>query len=274
MIYTPAQTQDIHQQTFAYLILEEKAHSLHITLNRPQQKNALNEVLLRELAFAISYAQHNNHIWVVTLGAVGNIFCAGADLKTFMGQKDEHSGSTIPIENQKIILGDLFNNLHKPCIAKVAKPVYAGGFLLLAGCTHVVAVGSSTFTLSEVKRGIWPFQVMASLLRIMPERTALNWCIHGGSWSAQSAYEAGLVTHLVLDQDLEHTVDVLVDTICQNSPTAIRLGLQTVQEMKSIPSQEQHKFLHQRLMELIQTKDAKEGINAFKEKRLPNWSGE
>ncbi|WMX12114.1 enoyl-CoA hydratase-related protein [Aureispira sp. CCB-E] len=274
MIYTKAQTKGIHQQTFAYLNVIEQNHVLNITLNRPKQKNALNEVLTRELAYAISYAQHDNNIWVVTLGAEGNIFCAGADLKTFMGHKDVDSGSTIPDTGQEIILGDLFDNLHKPCIAKVGHPVYAGGFLLLAGCTHVVATTSSTFTLSEVKRGIWPFQVMASLLKIMPERKVLDWCMTGGSWSARYAFEAGLVTMLVEDGDLEESVDALVTQICQNSPSAIRLGLKALQELKEVAPQKQHQFLHQRLMEVIQTKDAQEGISAFREKRLPNWSGE
>lgn len=274
MLYTKEQTQNIHKQTFAYLKVREENHVLNLTLNRPKQKNALNEVITRELAYAISYAQHHNSIWAVTLGAEGNIFCAGADLKTFMGHKDTDSGSTIPEPSGEIILGDLFDNLHKPCIAKVGKPVYAGGFLLLAGCTHVVATASSTFTLSEVKRGIWPFQVMASLLKIMPERKVLDWCIMGGAWSAKAAFEAGLVTVLVQDDDLENTVEVLVETICQNSPTAIRLGLKAIQDLKGISSSEQHKFLHQRLMEVIQTKDAQEGIMAFREKRKANWSGE
>lgn len=274
MLYTKEQTQNIHKQTFAYLKVVEENHVLHLTLNRPKQKNALNEIIAKELAYAISYAQQHNSIWAITLGAEGDIFCAGADLKTFMGHKDTDSGSTIPDASGEIILGDLFDNLHKPCIAKVEKPVYAGGFLLLAGCTHVVATSSSTFTLSEVKRGIWPFQVMASLLKIMPERKVLDWCITGDNWSAKQAFEAGLVTNLVQEDDLEETVSVLVEQICQNAPTAIRLGLKALQDLKEIPASEQHKFLQKRLMEVIKTKDAQEGILAFREKRKANWSGE
>ena len=274
MLYTKEQTQDIHKQTFAYLKVTEENHVLHLSLNRPKQKNALNEIITKELAYAISYAQHHHSIWAVTLGAEGTIFCAGADLKTFMGHKDTDSGSTIPEASGDIILGDLFDNLHKPCIAKVGKPVYAGGFLLLAGCTHVIATDACSFTLSEVKRGIWPFQVMASLLKIMPERKVLDWCITGSTWSAKQAFEAGLVTNLVQDDDLEETVAVLVEQICQNAPTAIRLGLKAIQDLKAIAAADQHKFLHKRLMEVIQTKDAQEGMMAFREKRKANWSGE
>lgn len=273
MIYTLEQTQDIHQHTFAYLLLKEENNQLYINLNRPAQRNALNEVIVRELAFALSYAHYNPAIWVVILAAEGKIFCAGADLKTFLGQKDLDSGSTIPEEPQPIILGNLFQGLHKPCIAKVAQPVFAGGFLLLGGCTHVVASANSSFTLSEVKRGIWPFQVMASLLKIMPERKVMDWCIQGSTWSAQEAYEAGLVTHLVETENLDTTIEQLTTTICQNSPSAIRLGLKALQDLKQVPEAEQHTFLHKRLMEVIKTADAQEGMTAFKEKRPPKWTG-
>lgn len=274
MIYSKEQTNNIHQHTFAYLIVEEKDNLLQITLNRPKQRNALNEVIVRELAFALSYAHHNNDIRVVTLLGNGEIFCAGADLKALMGHKDTDSGSTIPTEENRIILGDLFNGLHKPCIAKVSKPVYAGGFLLLGGCTHVIAAESSTFTLSEVKRGIWPFQVMASLLKIMPERKVLDWCIQGKTWSATEAHDAGLVTHLAADNELDSTIEKLTANICNNAPSAIRLGLKAVEDMKEIADNDQHKFLHKRLMQLVGTADAQEGMLAFKEKRKPCWKGE
>lgn len=275
MTYTKEESSQLHEQTFAYLELEEKDHVLYITLNRPTKKNALNEVLSRELAYALSYAHHQAQVWVVVLAANGSIFCAGADLKTFMGVQDEDSGSTIPEESNPIILGDLFKSLHKPCIAKVAAPVYAGGFLLLAGCTQVIATTDSNFTLSEVRRGIWPFQVMASLMEIMPKRKVLDWCMTGAVWSAKQAYEAGLVTHLVADAAmLDQEVAQLIQTLQQNSPSAIRLGLQAAQAMESVENSAQHAFLHQCLMDVIQTKDAQEGMMAFRQKRPPQWTGE
>ncbi len=273
MIYSKEECSNIHQQKFAYLLVEESDHILNICLNRPKQRNALNEVIVRELAYALSYAHHNNDIRVVVLSANGEIFCAGADLKALLGQKDTDSGSTIPLEEKRIILGDLFSGLHKPCIAKVSKPVYAGGFLLLGGCTHVISSKSSSYTLSEVKRGIWPFQVMASLLKIMPERKVIDWCTQGRTWSAEEALEAGLITELVKDEDLDYKVDLLSESISKNSPTAIRMGLKALQDMKTVPENEQHKFLHKRLMEVVATNDAQEGMTAFKQKRKPIWTG-
>jgi hypothetical protein len=89
MIYSEQQTATFDRQHFAYLKIQEENHILSIQLNRPLQKNALNEILQRELAFALSYAHFNKDIRVINLSAAGDIFCAGADLKTLMGHRDK-----------------------------------------------------------------------------------------------------------------------------------------------------------------------------------------
>lgn len=273
MIFSEKETLNFTQYTFAYLICENSNHHFRITLNRPAQKNALNEVLLNELAFALSYAHYNSNIRVISIHANGSVFCAGADLKTFMGQKDLDSGSNVPQCKEKIVLGNLFSALHKPCIAVLDKPVYAGGFLILTGCTHVICTTNATFTLSEVKRGIWPFQVMAGLLKVMSDRKALDWCLQGKTYAAQEALEAGLVTQVVDLESLDEVLKQLVQKITENSPTAIMHGLSAYQKLANIAAADQHDFLHNELMQLIQTEDAIEGMMAFREKRKPNWKG-
>lgn len=273
MIFSEKETLNFAQYTFAYLICENNNFHFKITLNRPEQKNALNEILLNELAFALSYAHYNSDIRVVSIHANGTVFCAGADLKTFMGQKDLTSVSNVPQCQDKIVLGNLFSALHKPCIAVLDKAVYAGGFLILTGCTHVICTKNVTFTLSEVKRGIWPFQVMAGLLKVMSHRKALDWCLQGKTYSSQEALDAGLVTELVDHDSLDEVLQRLVDNITENSPSAIKHGLSAYQKLSKIAEADQHNFLHNELMQLIQTEDAIEGMMAFREKRKPNWKG-
>ncbi len=274
MLYTQTTTANLHEQTFAYLIVEEKNHVLHITLNRAEKKNAMNPTLVNELAYALSYAHHHNHIWTVVLAAKGTVFCAGADLKAFSGASDENN-STIPEPPQVVVIGDLFRHLHKPCIAKVHAPVYAGGFLLICGCTHVIATKNTFYSLPEVKRGLYPMQVMQSLLNIIPPRKVLDWCMRAQSVDAQEAYELGLVTQLVDDEAaLNQAVDLLVKDIKQYAPAAIRLGLKAFDELQSKTQAEAHPFLQSMLMEVLQTKDAMEGILAFRQKRQAVWKGE
>ena len=272
MLYTTEQLLQIKQQTFAHLLVEEKDHLLTLTLNRPEKKNALNPVLFNELAYALTYANHSRDVWVVVIAAKGDVFCAGADLKAFAGA-NETTTSTVPAPNGEIVIGNIFNSLHKPCIAKVHAPVYAGGFLIVCGCTHVVATENATFSLPEVKRGLYPFQVMQSLLQIMQPRTVLDLCIRAKTLSATEAEKNGLVSKVVEQNKLDEEVQSLVDEIFQYSPSAIRLGLEAFDNLKNIPAAEAHSYLKQMLGECIQTEDAAEGMKAFIEKRKPVWKG-
>ncbi|MBX7227136.1 MAG: enoyl-CoA hydratase/isomerase family protein [Chitinophagales bacterium] len=273
MLYTQEQIADFAQQSFAYLIVEEKDNVLTITLNRPDKRNAFHMPLANELAYALAYAHYNNAIWCVILKANGPTFCAGADLKAFAGDDTTEKPSTIPMPKDMVKLGDEFNGLHKPCIAQVHADVYAGGFLMIGGCTHVIAVDEAKFGLPEVKRGIFPFQVMATLEPLMSARQLLDLCLRAKTLSAKEAKEIGLVSEVVTVENLEATVQQFVADIKEQSPTALRLGLKAFQEMKTKNADEKHKYLHAMLMQCLQSKDAAEGLAAFKEKRKPLWSG-
>ena len=272
MLYNSDQLATFKTQTFAHLLFEEKGHLLTITLNRPEKKNALNPVLFRELAFALKYAKHNADVWAVVIAAAGDVFCAGADLKSFAGEADQKL-STIPEPHGEIILGDVFARLHKPCIAKVHAPVYAGGFLIVCGCTHVISVDNATFSLPEVKRGLFPFQVMQSMLHIMPARMVLDFCIRAKSLNATEAEKIGLVSKVVTKETLDAEVQALVDEIFQYSPSAIRLGLEAFDNLKKVPAADAHTYLKQMLSLAVNTEDAAEGLAAFAEKRKPIWKG-
>ncbi|MBL0310288.1 MAG: enoyl-CoA hydratase/isomerase family protein [Bacteroidetes bacterium] len=272
MLYLTEQVQNIKSYHFAHLLMEEKNHVLTITLNRPEKKNALNDIMTRELAFALSYARTNHQIWVVVIAAKGNIFCAGADLKAMLGEQQE-SASTVPEANGEIVIGNVFNALHKPCIAKVHAPVYAGGFLIICGCTHVISVDDAIFSLPEVKLGLYPFQVMQSMLQIMPPRQVLDACMRAKTFTAAEAEKAGLVSKVVSQEKLDAAVQALADELMQYSPSGIRLGLEAFENLKSVPAEEAHAYMKQMFGEAQRTDDAKEGLLAFKEKRKPVWKG-
>jgi enoyl-CoA hydratase/carnithine racemase len=274
MIYTKDDIQNFHQQSFAYLIVEEQENVLTITLNRPDKRNAFHVPLANELAYALAYAHYNNNIWIVVLKANGPVFCAGADLKAFAGEDTSEKTSSIPAPKESVKFGDEFNGLHKPCIAQVHADVYAGGFLMIGGCTYVVASDNAKFGLPEVKRGIWPFQVMATLEPLMTSRQLLDLCIRAKTVNADEAKQLGIVTEVVKQDELENTVQKLIAEIKEQSPTAIRLGLKAFEEMKNLKADEKHKYLHSMLMQCLSSKDTAEGLSAFKEKRKPVWKGE
>lgn len=269
MHYTPEQTADLLTRPLRYLLVDQTDHVLTVTLNRPEKKNALNPTLLAELAFALAYAHHTPDVWLVVLAAAGDVFCAGMDLKALT--TGEAEPLTVPDPDGPIRVGELMAGLHKPCIAQIQGPVYAGGFLLVGGATYAVAADIATFSLPEVKRGLFPFQVLAVLLELMPARRALDLCLRGQTITAPEAQFIGLVTEVVAPADLDGAVARLAAALKQVSPTALRFGLQAYQALKSTPADQQQAFLYDQFTQIQQTADAHEGINAFIEKRSPNW---
>ncbi len=269
--YTKEQVSNIHHENFAFLIIEEVDHVLTITLNRAAKKNALHPKMIEELGFAFQYAFFEKEVRVVILKAKGNVFCAGGDLKAMRGMIEPHN-STIPDPNNKILIGELFNNVYKPVITQVEGKVFAGGFLILAGSHYVVAADHLEFAMPEVKRGIFPMQVMASLLTVMPRRKVIDWCIRGYTISANTAKDWGIITHLTTKEYVENKVTKIANELKENSPKAISLGLEALKNIT--PSEDQTKYLMGMLMQAIGSKDGQEGLKAFAEKRKAVWSGE
>jgi enoyl-CoA hydratase/carnithine racemase len=271
--YPEASCQTLTPSDFVYLKVLVEDHVLRITLNRPHKRNAFDAVLTKELAYALCHARYSSAIWAVVLAAEGPVFCAGADLKAFAGMGDPDPGSNIPEPPSMPILGDLFRDLHKPCIARVHGDVFAGGFLMIGGCTHVLAAEGTRFGLPEVKRGIWPFQVMATLAELMPARQLLDWCMRGAILNAEEAQARGLVSRVVPADALDAELDALLADITAQSPSAIRLGLEAWYGMAEHAEHERHRYLHAMLQKTLQTEDAQEGLAAFREKRAPVWKG-
>lgn len=274
MLYTAQQVAQLPAGGFRFLLVTHEDHVLTITLNRPEKKNALHPAMLNELAYALAYAHHTSSVWLVVLAAAGNTFCTGMDLKSLAqagSSAGESEEASVPEPSGPVRIGELMAGLHKPCIAQVQGPVYAGGFLLVGGSTYVVAAESATFSLPEVKRGLFPFQVLAVLLDIMPARTALDLCLRARTLTATEAKTVGLVTDVVSDAELAEAVGSLADELKQFSPTAIQFGLRAAQQLKNLPSGEQQVFLYDQFQQLQQTPDAKEGMTAFLEKRKPEW---
>lgn len=280
MLYTPAQTTDLLRRPLRHLLVSQTDHVLTLTLNRPEKKNALNPTLLNELAFALAYAHHTPGVWVVVLTAAGDTFCAGMDLKALQNPEGNPASAgqapaeSVPPPSGPVRLGELMAGLHKPCIARVQGSVYAGGFLLVGGSTYAVAAEEATFALPEVKRGLFPFQVLAVLLDLMPARQALDLCLRGQSLTAYDALSVGLATHVVPAADLDQTVADLLADLTAASPTALRFGLRAYQHLKNLPQSQQQAFLHEQFGQIQQTDDAREGMAAFLEKRKPTWKGE
>lgn len=271
--YTEEDIRAFDNVRFLHIKTAKAGHLFTITLARPEKRNAFTPTMAEEIIFALAYAHYETDIRCVVLKAEGPVFCAGADLNAFHDASANTINPTLPAIGEEARLGDAFNELLKPCIAQIEGPVLAGGFLMICGCTFVFSVREATFSLPEVKRGIWPMQVMASLLPIMPERKILEMSITGKAYSGQEALEMGLITHLTDKDRIAAEVIALGTQICKSAPLAIQCGMRGLQKIQNLPQSEQHAFLKSELDKLLQTEDAREGALAFREKREPIWKG-
>jgi enoyl-CoA hydratase/carnithine racemase len=250
---------------------ETRQNLFVIKLSRPEKRNSFTPTMVHEIAFALAYANNQSDIWCVLLEAEGPVFCAGMDLNVFQNPELDVKNESLPKPDKEITLGDAFKSLSKPCIAKVSGDVLAGGFLMVGGCTFVVATEEASFSLPEVKRGIFPLQVMATLLKIMPQRKVMEMCILGKKYTAKEAFDLGLVTHISTNALIDGDINNLVEIIVSGSPFAIRKGIEAYQNLSEIPENEHHQYLVNLLKEIRVSADAQEGIMAFKEKRVPVW---
>ena len=173
MFFKKEEIKSFNSKKFNFLIAKICDHHLEITLNRTEKKNALNSEMINELALCTDYANQEDSIRAVIYKSNGNVFCSGLDLIDF--KKNPSS----------IQIADIFNKLHKPKLVLLEGDVHAGGVLIVACANHVISKNDVKLSLPEVKRGLYPFQVMDSLFRSMPKKSVINWCISGKEMTAE-----------------------------------------------------------------------------------------
>ena len=254
----------------ATVLHEKRGHAFWITINRPDKRNALNASVIAGIVDGYRYAHENNDVRVIVLtGAGTKAFCAGADLQP-------GAGFTFDLSKPNLDYADMLRmaqNATKPSIARINGVCMAGGIGLLCMTDMAVASGDVVFGLPEVKVGVFPMQVLSLLQSIAPLRLVREWCITGEPFSAQEAKDAGLLNHVVPAVELDAKVEWLVSRIVDKSPTAIRRGKYAMRALASMSFDQGIAYTESQITLLAMTQDAKEGMAAFAEKRMPVWTG-
>ena len=240
-------------------------HVLTITLNRPEKKNALNNVMMNEICYALCYAKQERRIRVVIIAAEGDVFCAGADLKR------EKAESNVPKIEGSDDISLLIRHLYKPVICKIQGSVHAGALLMVTNSTHAIAVDDAKFSAPEILRGVWPHMVMAGVFRVMPKRAGLDFCMRGQAIDAKKADEWGLINHSVPKNELDKVVSDMASDLANLAPGTMQFGLEAYVNQDGMNFDEALPYLGKKSAETFAGPDAQEGIAAFLEKRDPNW---
>src|SRR5690625_1774969 len=177
---------------YNFIQASQSGNIFRLTLARPEKRNAFTPTMVSEIAHALTWADEDKTVFLIEIYAEGPVFCAGMDLKAFQDSSQDSLNPKVPTD-PNLSLGSVFENLTTPSICMIEGDVYAGGFLIFLGCTFVLAKEEVQFSLPEAKLGIFPFQVMASLLRHLPESKVLKLCIDSSAFTFQKAKKWGLV---------------------------------------------------------------------------------
>jgi len=240
-----------------------------LTIDRPEQRNALNLEVIAGLRHGFERAAREPGVRALVLTGAGNkAFCAGADLKVaaaVLGQ--EQTKESTPYAG--LLRAGMACSL--PVVGRINGHCLAGGMGLLALCDLAVAADHATFGLPEVKVGIFPLQVLSILRRLVPERLLAEMSFTGEPVDALRALEAGLVNYSVPEVQLDDKVGWLLERLVDKSPNAQRCGKRAWRTIAGMPWEPALAFLEGEIAALVLTADAKEGRQAFAERRKPVW---
>jgi enoyl-CoA hydratase len=182
-----------------------------ITLDSPENRNALSARLVTELAEHLTTAGADDSVRAVVLTHTGTVFCAGADLKEQVGEGGPQEGTRRVVALMRQIV-----ELPKPVLARLDGAVRAGGLGLVGACDVVVARRGVTFALTEVRLGLAAAMISMTILSRMPERAAARYLLTGDTFDADAAAAAGLVT--VATDELDGDVEQLCASLRKCSP--------------------------------------------------------
>jgi enoyl-CoA hydratase len=245
----------------------------YLTINRPEQRNALSDEVFAELRAGLAQARDDPAVRAVVLAGSGDrAFCAGGDLRQ-MSEGDDDLQAHRGRGGLTGVIRDLWE-LGKPTIARVQGYALAGGFGLAAACDFVVASERAVFGVPESGVGLWPYMITVPLLQSMAPKDVLRLMLTGRRITAAEAARLGVVSDVVEHDRLDDAVAALVTDLAAASPQAVALGRSTFYSVLNHDVDVRLRMLEASLTVNLGLSDAREGMAAFAEKRKPSWQQE
>jgi methylglutaconyl-CoA hydratase len=257
------------------LQIEQSGPVATIWMNRPDMHNAFDETLITELTSACKTLDDDKTVRVVVLAGRGKSFSAGADLNWM--KRAANNSVDDNLNDARALAGMLrvLAEMKKPTIARVQGAALGGGMGLASACDIAVASTKAVFATSEVKFGIIPSAISPYVLRAIGARQAYRYFQSAERISAERAREIGLVHEAVEADELDAKVQEIVTALLQGGPLSQSAAKDLIRAVNNQPINDNlvedtaHRIAHLRA-----TPEAREGITAFLDKRLPTWIGE
>lgn len=257
---------------FETLVAEQRKSALVLTINRPDQRNAINALVMRELLSGLGAARDDDGIRTVVLtGAGDKAFCAGGDLGG-----GSMGGGAVAQHLDRTLLSQVFRamrGLGKPVVGRMNGHALGGGFGLALACDLVVAAEHAEVGTPEINVGLWPYIITAIIHRNVPSKIALEMMMLGKRITAAEAARWGIVNRVVPASELDAAIDEVVDELASKSPLILRLGKDSFYVAEDMAFSNALSYLENQLSIGLQAEDVAEGIQAFFQKRPPDWKG-
>jgi enoyl-CoA hydratase/carnithine racemase len=248
-----------------FLQIAPEGRLLHVALNRPEKRNALNSELCRELVAVLHDADADPAVGAILLTGNGKVFCAGMDLTEVLTPVSHDLGRI----HERLFT--VYARLTKPLVMAVQGAALAGGTGLVANAHVVIAAEDATFGLTEIRLGLWPFFIFASMERAVGERRTIELSLTGRIFPAAEALAYGLVHHVVPAAEVPGRSREIAGALAVASPTAVQMGLHFVKEIRGRGWEVAGEIAARDRAAVFQSDDFREGIQAFREKRQPKW---
>ncbi len=250
------------------VLVSRESGLITITINRPDQRNAVNGAVSQGVAAALDELDASDDLHVGILTGAGGNFCAGMDLKAFL------RGEAVRVPGRGL-LGLLFAPPRKPLIAAVEGYALAGGFEAVLACDLLVAARDARFGLPEARRGLAAAAGgLLRLPRLIPPRIAMELALTGDMISAERLERHGLVNILADPGTALAEAQSLARRILANAPLSLAASKRVITEQQDWPVAEMFDRQNAITDPVLASADAREGAAAFAERRPPVWRGQ
>jgi len=240
-----------------------------LTLNRPAQYNALSEALLESLQSELDQIARTETLRVVVIRADGKAFCAGHDLKEMRADDDRAFHQALFDKCGRMMMS--IHQLPQPVIACVHGIATAAGCQLVANCDLAVAAEDARFAVSGINAGLFCSTPAVPLSRSVLQKKAMQMLLTGDFISAHEAQACGLINEVVAADDLDSATQELAAKIAAKSGHAIKLGKEMFYRQLAMDLPDAYAYASERMACNMDSHDAREGIDAFIQKRSPEW---
>jgi len=251
------------------LLREDRDGIAWLTLNRPAQRNALSAELMTALQSEISAISRDRAIKVVVIGGAGSAFSAGHDLREMRANPTREYYAARFRQSSDLMLSLV--KLAKPVIASVRGIATAAGCQLVASCDLVVASDEARFATPGVNIGLFCSTPMVPLSRAVGRKAAMEMLLTGDFVSAERAHEIGLVNRVVPAAKLDQEVSMLARKVAGKSALTLAIGKEAFYRQAELPLAEAYDYASEVMTRNMLARDAEEGIDAFLQKRPPQW---